>query len=63
MYELLFIFSIPTKSLTQTNSNPSGSSSLKRNFLALSVGVSVLYLDLATNTYKSKHSSIISNEE
>ena len=61
MYEILFIFSIPTKSLTQTNSNPSGSSSLKQNLLAMSVGV--LYLDLVGNTYKSKHSSVISSEE
>ena len=63
MYEILFIFSLPTKSLTQTNSNPSGSSSLKQNLLALSVGVSVLYLDLVASTYQSKHSSVISNEE
>ena len=58
MYEILFIFSIPIKSLTQTNSNPAGSSSIKQNLLALSVGVSVLDLDLVTNTYKSKNSLI-----
>ena len=58
MYEIMFIFSMPIKSLTETNSNPPGSSSLKQNLLALSIEVSVLDLDLVTNTYKSKHSSI-----
>ena len=52
------LFYIPIQSLTQTNSNLPCSSSLKQNPLAFSVGDSVLDLDLVTNTYKSRHSSI-----
>ena len=58
MYEILFIFYIPIQSLTQTNSNLLCPSSLKQNLLALAVGVSVLDLDLVTNTYNSRHSLI-----